>query len=81
MILIVFHHLNEHKCQIRTPTDKRISDRSLLDHCLGVVDVVFWNKVVYDCEANAKAMEEMRELLRWNVAYQDKIEMMDFLET
>ena len=70
VILLVFHHLAEHNCKIATATEKRLSDRSLLDQCLAIVDVVFWNKSMYDCEANQLAMEQIHRLLRWNLPLQ-----------
>ena len=75
VILLVFHHLAEHHCKIATATEKRLSDRSLLDQCLAIVDVVFWNKNMYDCEANQLAMEKIHKLLRWNLPLQGVTEM------
>ena len=68
VILIVFHHLAPHNCKITTPTEKRISDRSLLDQCLAVVDAVFWYGDMYDCDANERAVREIVRLLRWRVS-------------
>ena len=69
-ILVVFHHLAEHNCKISTPTDRRLSDRSLVDHCTAIVDVVFWDGSVYQCEANEKAREKLAHALTWRVSMQ-----------
>ena len=51
-------------CKIRTPTKDRLSDRKLVDSCIDMLDVVFWNNNVYDCEANYKAVERLKNILQ-----------------
>ena len=80
VILLVFHHLAPHNCKITTPTEKKLSDRSILDQCLGVVDAVFWNGSMYDCDANEKAINQTLELLNWRIPMKIVIKLTQLIQ-
>jgi hypothetical protein len=75
VILLIFHHLAPHNCKIGTPTEKRLSDKTLLDQCLGIVDVVFWNGAMYDCKANHDAVKKIVGLLKWGITMEELVEL------
>ena len=64
VILIIFHHLAQHNSRIRTPTKDRLQDRSIVDSTEAIVDVVFWNGNLYDCEANTKVSAELNTIFK-----------------
>ena len=79
VILLIFHHLAPHNCRISTPTEKRLSDRTLLDQCVGMVDAVFWNGAMYDCDANHAAVRRIQQLFRWTISIESLKQLKQFV--
>ena len=67
VILLIFHHVARHKCKIR-PTEDQIEERSHKVQCVGMVDAVFWDGIMYDCDINQKALIKVQQLLRWTLS-------------
>ena len=62
VLVIIFHHLAKHNSKIWTPTSDRLQDRSIVDRSEAIVDAVFWNGDVYDCETNDVAVTQLRSI-------------------
>ena len=65
-VVLIFNHLAPHMSRIRTATKDRLSDRQLVNSSTDILDVVFWNGHMYSCDANTKAISQLREQLGIN---------------
>ena len=75
VILVIFHHRAHHNSKITNPT------KNLNVQSLGVVDAVFWQGSMYDCDVNQKAVTRVQELLRWTISLQSVTELKQILKS
>jgi hypothetical protein len=61
-IVLVFHHLAPHNSRIGTATKDRLSDRQLVERSQDIIDLVFWNGAMYDCDANRNALIQLQAI-------------------
>ena len=61
--LLVFNHLAPHNSQIATPTKDRLKNPATSDRCNAIVDLVFWQGNMYDCEVNKDGCNELMSVL------------------
>ena len=60
--MLIFHHLAKHNSKIHTATKERLSDRQTVEWCQDMIDLVFWMGDMYDCEANQKGLNKLKEI-------------------
>ena len=63
-MVVIFHHLAAHRCpQFPLASARRINDAALLKRTRALVDIVFWNNKIYECDINTAAIKQLGELL------------------
>ena len=79
MILLIFHHLAQHKSKLTTPSDRKLINTKLLDRCLIMVDAVYWQGEMYDCEANQNVITKITDVMRWGVSIEQIKQLKDIV--
>ena len=57
--MLVFNHQAQHNARIVTPSRERVSDQSVKD-CCEIIDLVFWQGKMYNCDANTQGVSELK---------------------
>ena len=70
MILLILYHLPQHKSKLNIPTKSKLKDQLVLDRirCQMMLDVVFWQGEMYDCEVNQNVITKITDVMRWGVS-------------
>ena len=63
-IILIFHNLAPHNGKIHTATKDCLSDRELVEKNDDMIDLVFWNGEMYDCDANTKAITKLKQIAK-----------------
>ena len=61
--LLVFNHLARHNSQIATPTRDRLKNPAVEDQCNAIIDLIFWQGHMYDCQVNRDGCDELVRVL------------------
>ena len=61
--LLIFNHLAPHNSQIATPTRERLKDPTTVSQCNAIIDLVFWQGHMYDCQVNSDGCDELVRVL------------------
>ena len=61
--LLVFNHLAPHNSQIATPTRDRLKNPATVDRCNAIIDLIFWQGRMYDCQVNKEGCDELFNML------------------
>ena len=61
-IILIYHHLAKHNSNMRTATKDRLSERALVEGCQDMLDLIFWEKQMYECQVNSKSRKSMQEM-------------------
>ena len=62
-MLLVFNHLAPHNSQIATPTRDRLKDPTTVSRCNAIIDLIFWQRHMYDCQVNRDSCDELVRVL------------------
>ena len=60
-MVLVYNYLSPHNAEIRVATKDRLQDKSLLSMADMMLDLVFWEKKLFDCEVNQKAVRQFKK--------------------
>ena len=61
-IFLIFYHCTEHDCKQYTATKERLRDPTLVRRNIDMIDLVYWDGKVYDCDVNYKATDRLKEI-------------------